>query len=88
MWNEILVGDKTATPADLAASRIDFPAWLETLNRRDRKIAMKLAVGEKPGRVARMFHLSAAGSASCAANCRMRGTVFTGIRLYRPRSIR
>jgi hypothetical protein len=58
-WQKILIEDRTATPADLAASRIDFPAWLETLNRRDRKIALKLAVGEKPGRVARLFHLSA-----------------------------
>ena len=27
-WREMLVEDKNATPADLAASRIDFPAWL------------------------------------------------------------
>lgn len=58
-WREILVEDKTATPADLAASRIDFPAWLRTLSRRDRKIAMKLATGESTGVVARMFGISA-----------------------------
>ena len=31
-WQEILiVEDRTCTPAELAASRIDFPAWLDTL---------------------------------------------------------
>ena len=58
-WKEILVPDKRATPAELAASRIDFPAWLDTLTRRDRKLAMKLATGESTGRVARMFRISA-----------------------------
>jgi hypothetical protein len=59
VWQEVLVEDRHANPADLAASRIDFPAWLDTLRRRDRKIAMKLAVGEKAGHVARKFHLTA-----------------------------
>lgn len=58
-WQEMLVEDKTATPADLAASRIDFPAWLETLNPRDRKIALKLSEGESTSRVARLFRISA-----------------------------
>ena len=57
-WSEILVEDPTSTPADLAATRIDFPAWLETLSSRDRKIALKLAVGESTGRTARQFRLS------------------------------
>jgi hypothetical protein len=59
-WREILVEDKTATPADLAASRIDFPAWLETLTERDRKIALKLSQGEETGRVAKLFRISKA----------------------------
>ena len=42
-----------------APSRIDFPAWLDTLRPRDRKIAMKLAVGETTGRVSRQHRLSA-----------------------------
>ena len=28
-WQEILIPDQTCTPAELAACRIDFPAWLE-----------------------------------------------------------
>ena len=58
VWEEILIPDRTCTPAELAASRIDFPAWLKTLKRRDRRIALKLGAGETTGRVAQMFHLS------------------------------
>jgi hypothetical protein len=57
-WQEILIPDQTCTPAELAASRIDFPAWLDTLSRRDRRIALKLATGETTGSTARKFHLS------------------------------
>lgn len=58
-WQEILIEDKTVAPADLAASRIDFPHWLSTLSPRNRKIAMKLAAGESTGEVARRFGMSA-----------------------------
>ena len=58
VWEEILIPDQTCTPAELAASRLDFPAWLDTLSRRDRKIALKLATGETTGSTARKFHLS------------------------------
>jgi len=57
-WKEVLVEDRHSTPADLAASRIDFPAWLATLAKRDRRIALKLASGESTGRTARQFKLS------------------------------
>lgn len=57
-WREILVEDGSATPADLAASRIDYPAWLLTLSPRDRKVAETLSRGETTGRVARMFRIS------------------------------
>lgn len=59
-WQEMLIEDKTATPADLAATRIDFPAWLDTLSRRDRKLALTLSRGESTSRVARLFRISAA----------------------------
>ena len=57
-WKEILVEDRRATPADVAASRIDFAAWLRSLSKRYRKIAMALAVGETTAKVAKMFRLS------------------------------
>ena len=49
------IPDRTCTPADLAASRIDFPAWLCTLSRRDRKVAQFLAFGNRTGDAARRF---------------------------------
>lgn len=55
---EILVEDRHAGPAETAASRIDFPAWLDTLNRRDRRIALKLGAGERTSAVAKMFQVS------------------------------
>lgn len=57
-WLEILVEDRHATPADVAASRLDFAAWLKSLSSRYRKIATTLATGETTGRVAQMFRLS------------------------------
>ncbi len=58
-WREIVVEDRRATPADVAMTRIDFAAWLNTLTPRERRIALKLAVGERTGAVARMFDISA-----------------------------
>jgi hypothetical protein len=45
-WKEILVEDPTCTPAELAASRIDFGAWLNKLPRKKRRIASTLAASE------------------------------------------
>ena len=58
-WLEALIPDKTCTPAELAASRIDVPAWFESLNRRDRKIAESLAAGNSTSAVSKQFRVSA-----------------------------
>ena len=58
-WREVLVEDGTVTPAELAASRIDYPAFLAGLPGRDRAVAEALAAGETTGGVARTFGLSA-----------------------------
>jgi hypothetical protein len=57
-WMEILVEDRHVTPAELAASRIDFANWLASLSQRHRKIATTLAMGERAGRTARKFGVS------------------------------
>jgi hypothetical protein len=59
VWQEILVEDKRATPADLAASRLDFAAWLRTLSGRQRKITDVLAAGETTSRTAKRFGITA-----------------------------
>jgi len=59
-WREALVEDRTAGPAQVAETRIDFADWLQTLSSRDRQLAETLARGETTGCVARMFRISAA----------------------------
>jgi len=59
-WMEVLVEDRHAGPADTAAVRIDFPAWLATHRDRDRRVAEALAGGSTTGEVAGRFGISAA----------------------------
>ena len=47
-----------ATPAEVVRVRLDFAAWLKTLSKRDRKLALDLARGERTGDVARRYSLS------------------------------
>jgi hypothetical protein len=58
-WTEAIVEDKTAGPADIARTRIDFADWLASLKRRDRKIAESLAAGNRTGEVAKRYRVSA-----------------------------
>lgn len=57
-WREALLESRRASPAEMAAVRIDFQHWLSTLSVRDRAIALALAAGEKTYRVAARFALS------------------------------
>jgi hypothetical protein len=59
-WEEVLVEDRRATPADVAACRIDFAEWLRRLTARLRRIALALAAGETTSAAARMFGVSPA----------------------------
>lgn len=57
-WKEVLVEDKSATPADVATCRIDFAAWLTTLSKTQRKAADLLATGESTTEVAKKVDLT------------------------------
>ena len=57
-WQEVLIADKTCTPAELAASRIDVAAWFKSLSPRVRKIARHLSLGNRPSDTAEKFGLS------------------------------
>ena len=59
-WQETIVEDHRTPVADQVWFRIDFPAWLKTLSRRDRKVAQCLAAGHSTGDVARRFGISSA----------------------------
>ena len=58
IWRTILVEDRHAGPAEIAASRIDFATWLRSLPSRYRRLALVLATGETTGAVARRFRVS------------------------------
>ena len=57
-WCEVLVEDRSAGPAEIARTRIDFSDWLASLTRRDRKIAQFLANGESTRAAAEKFKVS------------------------------
>jgi hypothetical protein len=59
-WREILIEDRSVTPAELACSRLDVTRWLQTLAPRDRRLAETLALGETTGRAAKKFRISPA----------------------------
>ena len=59
-WQEIVVEDKRATPAEIAACRIDFAEWIGRLPSRMREIALILATGESTKTAAKRFAVSPA----------------------------
>jgi hypothetical protein len=59
-WQEIVVEDHRAGPAETAACRIDFASWLLRLPVRLRKIALTLAGGETTSEAAKKFKVTAA----------------------------
>ena len=54
-----LADQKRATPAEIAALRVDFAAWMATLSARDRRLTAALARGEATRAVAETFRLTA-----------------------------
>lgn len=58
-WQEAIVEDRHAGPAETAAARIDVGEWFASLPRRQRKIAKALGNGERTKEVAKRFGVSA-----------------------------
>ncbi len=58
-WQEVVVEDRHAGPADIARTRIDFSDWLGSLKRRDRRVAVFLANGETTTAASKKFNISA-----------------------------
>ena len=57
-WRQIAVEDRRTPVPDLAAFRIDFPAWLRSQTRRHRRIIAALINGGSTSAVAKRFCLS------------------------------
>ena len=61
-WKAAATADTRNWPVpDVVSFRVDFAEWLSGLRRRDRRIVEDLAVGDRPGQVARRFQLSPSG---------------------------
>lgn len=59
-WKEAVVQDtRIASVPQIVAFRCDFPQWLASHSRRDRRIAEALATGHTTGEVAKRFGVSA-----------------------------
>jgi hypothetical protein len=58
-WDEVLVDRGCFTPADAAATRMDFASWLASLKERDRRLVETLARGETTRGAAKLFKISA-----------------------------
>ena len=78
LWKEAIVEDRRSGPAEIAAMRIDFEAWLATLSRRDRRIAKTLAAGETTGATARKFGVSPSRISHMRTQLRRAWQVFQG----------
>jgi hypothetical protein len=59
-WREALVEDHRATPADIAAARIDVAEWFRLMAPRNRRIAKTLAMGASTSEAAGRFRVSLA----------------------------
>ncbi len=57
-WQEAVVEDLRTPILDQVCFRVDFPEWLKTLPRRDRKIAEALSEGRTTTETARRFGLT------------------------------
>jgi hypothetical protein len=57
-WKEVVVQDHRSTPAEVAASRLDFEAWLDGLSRLKRGVAEILGTGETTKATARRFDVT------------------------------
>ena len=77
-WEELVIEDKHSTPADLAACRLDFRAWLSGLNRTKRAVALRLATGEGTTDAARRFRVSRARISQVRQELKQSWQVFQG----------
>jgi hypothetical protein len=71
--------DNTRTPVpDQAAFRVDFPAWLQTVRERDRRMIAHMVQGEGTAVIARIFGISPARISQLRSEYRSDWMVFTG----------
>ena len=84
-WQEIVVEDKHAGPAEVAATRIDFAAWLKLMPHRLQKIVTFLATGESTAVRPRNSAYRRVGFLRSARNFSVLGTASKEMNLLWPR---
>jgi hypothetical protein len=57
-WQELVVEDRHASPAEVAGFKIDFADWLKQLQRSKRQVALRLATGDTTSDAARRFQVT------------------------------
>ncbi len=85
-WRLALVEDRRATPADTAAARIDVAAWLQSLPRRDHRVAETLSLGNTTSDAARQFRVSRARVSQLRRELQASWQAFQGESVGWPRS--
>jgi hypothetical protein len=59
-WQELVVEDRRASPAEVAGFKIDFAAWLKRLKRLKQQVALRLVAGDTTSEVAGQLRLTPA----------------------------
>lgn len=77
-WEEILVEDRSTTPADIVAIRLDFGSWLETLSQQNRQVAEVLSTGETTQAAAKLFKVTSARVSQLRSQLRAAWNAFQG----------
>jgi hypothetical protein len=57
-WQDLVVEDRHASPAEVATFKIDFANWLKQLKRTKRQLAVRLATGDTTSDAALRFRLT------------------------------
>ncbi len=78
-WRELVVEDRHSSPADIAALKLVFQAWLKSLAPKKRAITESLASGESTQRVAKQFFVSAARVSQLRRELRSLWDQFQGV---------
>jgi hypothetical protein len=78
IWVEALTDNRQTPLPDQVAFRLDFPAWLGVLKRRDQKLVKFLAVGNTPAEAAQQFRVSQARVSQLRAELRVGWQAFQG----------
>jgi len=77
-WQEIVIEDRHAGPAEVVRVRVDFGDWLRSLPRRNRRIAEFLALGHRTTDAARKFKVSLGRVSQLRAELAASWKEFTG----------